>query len=114
MRQIEGFVNMNGLVRAIENGKQRGSSKSVTIDGTIIWCSAAIQKYNEKYKAHVSVIKNDNIVTETFDILFTREFITLTEAIECIDTNGCVKFEEFTALKGQKIFCPDFSEENET
>ena len=104
---------MNNILKALESGKQRGHSKSIEIDGEIIWCDAAIQKYNGKYKAHVSVIKEVNMYAEKYEVYFTREFTTMSESLECIKLNGYVRIEEFSALKGQKIFNQDYNEENE-
>jgi len=105
---------MNDLLNAIESGKQRGFSKSISIDGMKYCIGSAIQKYQGKYKAHVYKIKESNMDSEIFDVCFTRAFLTLDEAIKCIGDNGDIQFNELTILKGQKLFNPKFDEENET
>ena len=104
---------MEEIVAAIENGKQRGSSRSLERDGTTYWCDAAIQKHDGQYKAHVSVIREENMTCEEFEIFFTRGFSDLQGAIDCVNSNGEIRFDEFAVLRGQRIFNPVFAEENE-
>ena len=104
---------MKKVIAAIENGRQRGASRFIESDDTRYCCSAAIQKHDEEYKAHVSVIREENFYRDEFDILFTRSFSDLQGAIDCVNSNGEIRFDEFAALKGQKIFNPAIDEENE-
>ena len=104
---------MGNLFVQIEKGKQRGATRSIEIDGHMYWCSAGIQKHNKTYKAHVSVIREDNMASENYDVLFTRSFSDLKKAIDCVNSNGHIRFDEFSVVKGQKIFNPEFDEENE-
>ncbi len=62
---------MKQVVRDIESGKQRGFSKNTYVNNYSMWCNAAIQKYNRNYRAHVSVIKEENIAQEKYEIYFT-------------------------------------------
>ncbi|NOQ72095.1 MAG: hypothetical protein GQ574_08845 [Crocinitomix sp.] len=104
---------MTGLIEKIESGKQRGHSKKTEIEGIIYWCDAAIQKYYGNYRVHVSLIKERNMDQEKYDIYFTREFSTIGEAFLCVKENGQINLEEFSALKGQKIFNASLIEEND-
>jgi len=103
---------MNELIAAIKAGKQRGYSNDFTIDGDVCYCSAAIQKIDGAFKAHVSIIKESNMTAEVYEVYFTRGFATLESAIRCIEDNGPIKVASFKAIKGQKIFDPFFNEEN--
>ena len=105
-------MNRNSL--AIEKGKQLGHSKSEISKGVVYWCDAAIQKYNDKYKVHVSIIQDDKMVMEKYDLYFTREFSCLNDAIICMEKYSSIVFTDLTRCKGQKIFNPMINEENET
>ncbi|MCF2909840.1 hypothetical protein L1285_16060 [Pseudoalteromonas sp. DL2-H2.2] len=105
---------MSEFISAVEGGKQRGYSGSFIIDGEACYCSAAIQKFRGAYKAHVSIIKVSNLVSETYEVYFTRAMPTLESAIKCVEENGPIRVSSFGALKGQKIFNPSWTEENDT
>jgi len=75
---------MNKIIQAIENGKQRGASKNIVIKGVTYWADAAIQKYQGLYQVHVSLIKEDKMVSEEYDIYFSRSFHTIEQAFNCI------------------------------
>lgn len=105
---------MEDNIQAIEAGKQRGLSKSTEINGVKYWCGAAIQKQGQEYFVHVYVIDEENMAQEKYEVYFTRIFPSLDEAVKSIDSNGHVKYSEFNALKGQKLFNPGIHEENET
>ena len=107
-------MTIEALMRSIEEGKQRGCSKFLIIDGISFSCMAAIQKFNDSYKAHVCIIEESKMASEEYKELFTRSFSTLDEAIVCIDTYSLIKFNEFKILKGHKVFDPEFDEENDT
>jgi hypothetical protein len=102
------------LIEEIETGKQRGFSKKVLIEGIAYWCNAAIQKFQGKYKVHVSSIKEENMSLEKYEIYFTREFNHIEDAFACVKENGPIELNEFSVLKGQRIFNPAFNEENDT
>ena len=105
---------MKEILSAIEAGRQKGCS-GVYLIGDIEWyCSAAIQKHGSVYKAHVSIIKEDDMATEFYKVYFTREFSNLESAIQCVEENSPIKVSSFGALKAQKLFNPAFNEENET
>jgi len=102
---------MTDSATAIESGKQRGVSRSLTIDSEKLWCDAAIQKHDGVYKAHVSVIRERNMDADNYELYFTRSFSTLKDAVECINSNGHLQFDQFSVLRGNKIFNPEFDEE---
>lgn len=101
---------MSTLTQDIEAGKQRGHSKSIKLNGVNYWCGAAIQKYQENYKAHVFRIKEEDIAAEEYEVYLTKEFESLDEAIRCVGEKGNIPINEFGPLKGQKIFNPSWEE----
>ena len=105
--------NMNDLREAIELGKQRGISSEFFVDGVNLYCGAALQKFGKEYKAHVSIIQENKMAAEVYDVYFTRSFESLDEAINCIDKLSPIKVSQFGALKGQRLFDPEFNEKNE-
>lgn len=104
---------MNTLTKAIEDGKQRGRSKSEQIDDVQYVHDAAIQKVNGKYRVHVSKIREQDMASEQYEIYFTREFESLPLAVSCLEENSPIKFSELAACKGQRIFNADLLEEND-
>lgn len=104
---------MKQLKGRIESGRQSGYSKNITRDKTSLWCDAAIQKHQENYIVHVSVIKEENMAQEKYEVYFTRKFSKIDDAYKCVEENGFVKLNEFNVLKGQKIFNPNIIEEND-
>ena len=105
---------MKEIFSGIEAGKQRGASGVFSIEGFDCYCSAGIQKVGSTYKAHVSIIREEDMASENFRVLFTREFTSIENAVECIEKNSPIKVSSFHALKGQRLFNPAFNEENET
>ena len=103
--------NEQNIIDSIESGKQRGARLCIESDGVRSWCDAAIQKYEGVYKTHISVIKEQNMEAENYDIYCTLNFADLSKAIDFVNTNGHVRFHQFAALEGQKIFNPKGDED---
>jgi hypothetical protein len=104
-------MTIEALIKSIQEGSQRGCSKFLIVDGSRFYCSAAIQKFNGSYKAHVCIIEESKMACEEFKESFTRTFSTIDEAIDCINSYSLIKFNEFNVLKGQKVFSPECDEE---
>jgi hypothetical protein len=104
---------MEEVLKNIERGKQVGQSKKIEKNGLYYWFDSAIQKYKGNYRVHISLIKDENIQNEQYDILFTREFENFNAACQCIESYNLTKVTDFSTIKGQKIFNPEFLEEND-
>ncbi len=64
----------------IESGKQHGYEICTVIEHKKYWISAAIQKYNGKYKAYVSKIEESNMISEIYDFNIVKTFPNLNDA----------------------------------
>lgn len=85
---------MKRLAIEIESSKQIGCPTHITLNGDSLWCDAAIQKHNGNYIAHVSIIKEENMAQEKYDLFFTKEFPSLEDAFRCIEENRFIKFTD--------------------
>lgn len=91
----------------IDQGKQVGRTISAGDDDPT-WFSAAIQKWQGQYAAHVSEIRESNMVAEEYDREITIAQPTLEEAERFIEVNSPIEFSTLAPCKGQKIFNPNF------
>lgn len=104
---------LNSIREAIELGHQRGHTKAIQICNETHWCDAAIQKQEVLYFAHVSQIAEKDMAAGRYAVYFTRSFESLDAAIEAIEQQSPIKFDEFGPLAGQLIFRPRSLEEND-
>jgi hypothetical protein len=65
----------------IERGKQIGSSSFFEINGVSHWISVGIQKMDNRFIAHVSFIREADMVCEKFILDETIAFDNLSEAL---------------------------------
>ena len=103
---------MSELKESIESGKQRGVSSNMIIKDISCWADAAIQKYNNNYIVHVSLIEEHNMASEKYKKYFTRSFSTFDQALSCIENESEFSINELGPIKGQLIFDPEHNEEN--
>ena len=102
---------MNDLEFSIEKGDQRGVSKNLIIEGISYWSDAAIQKYNNSYVVHVSLIEEQDMTSEKYKKYFTRSYETYELAVSCIEKESEFLISDFSPIKGQLIFNPEYNEE---
>ena len=92
----------------IEKGKQLGSSSFVDVGGVSHWLSLGMQKVNGKYVAHMSFIKESDMVCEKFVLDETIAFDLLSGALSFISDH--VPREalplNFGTRKGRRFFNP--------
>lgn len=92
----------------VESGRQIGARMSLKMDDEPYYETAAIQKWNEKYRVSVMRIAESKMDSDDYEIDEVVELSCLDEAIQYLSDHSSVPFESMKTLKGQKLFDPEY------
>ncbi len=101
-------TNLDQVTKLVQEGRQLGVKFSYLVNGETLFAYVGIQKWKGQFKVYIFEILEAKMVMDEEEREILKSFEVLEDAIDFIEANTYVKFEQFTSWKGSKIFNPKF------
>lgn len=101
-------MNLDEVNSLVQEGKQLGVRYSYPVNGEILFACVGIQKWKGFYKVYIIEYFEAKMIMDEEEREVLEVFELMEDAIDFIEANTYVKFEQFTSWKGNKIFNPTF------
>ena len=94
----------NDVFAAIERGRQVGCRSVLELENDSLYCSFAVQKYNDEYLLYYDEVLESNMVAEVYEAILQGSFRTIVNLNKFIANNDLSDIQTLRPIKGQKIF----------